>query len=181
MINRKQLKKIPKKSMVIWFVIAIFFAWSTIQVFLPVYRTLEDTQTCILSVENVRLIDTHSVRGSRMRLELVSEGQTYYLWYPKSHYKEYADIIEQELLSGEITSVTAMVSKNVSLRDSIFDNKRIVDLRSETSIYYDIELEKISLYNLRISSLVASLLSLIVLVIDTGYLLMIYGKVSCKK
>lgn len=80
-----------------------------------------------------------------MKLEIVSENQTFYLWYPQNSYIDYKYEVETELLTGKVTSVTAKVIGTQTIRDNLLNRIRVVDLRKDTSVYYDLATEKANL------------------------------------
>ncbi len=97
------------------------------------------------------------------------------LWY------DYEQHIVNDLLSENVTSVKAKVVDDRTIRDRLFDEKCIVDLRSDSAVYYDIETEKTELDEEYISLWVVFFLVFIVLLCDTAITLLVYDVVGLKK
>lgn len=177
-IKWKRIKLIPKRNVVVWLLLFVICMYFTIKLFYPIYHELENLQERQIQIDDVRIIDTRNKIGSRMKLEIVSDDETFYVWYPvtflKSYYKEYSYLLKKDLLSGNVTCVTAKIAKNKSIHDNLFNRNRIVDLRCEDTVYYDIETEKVDLKYDYISLWVVTILSLIVMLVYSGYLIWIY-------
>ncbi len=137
----KQLKHIPKKVVVFWIALGLICLYCTIQLFSPVYRMSDNLQDCEIDIDKVYLLDSHDTKGSRMKLEIFSGNTTYYLWYPQSKYIDFAYDVEHDLLTGNVTLVEAKIANTYSLHDRLLNQKRIVDLRSNSTVYYDLDIE----------------------------------------
>lgn len=124
--------------------LGLFSLLFLIQLVLPPYRSLDDLQEVEIHIGNVSLFDSGDKRGSRMKLTISdSNGDgTYYLWYPQTGYKKFSHAVETELLTGKTTLVTAKIVSSPYLRDKLQSKRRMVDLRSGNSVYYDIETER---------------------------------------
>ena len=177
----KRIKNIPKTILILWIVSVILFLYSIVELVLPKYRTLDNLQEIEIKIDEVYLWDSYNLRGSRMKLVIVSEGVTYYLWYPKSHYQDFSGEIERDLLSGDMSSVTVKVVDSPSLWDRLFNEKRMVDVRSDSATYYDLDTEKIAIEQNRISAWTLFLVMLIWLVIITPILLLAYGVLNFRR
>lgn len=123
--------------LVIFWIFAIILG---IQLFYPADECLEDLNESIVHIDKVSLLDSHNVRGARMKLKIVDRDMTYYLWYPQSAYRLYSQAIHEDLLSGNVDTVVVKSTKP-SLRDTIQNKRRIVDLRTEDAVYYDLQSE----------------------------------------
>ena len=141
MIVPKRIKQIPKIAIVLWIMFAFMFLYCITQLCLSKYQTLDDLQDCEIYIDRVNLRDSHDTKGSRMRLEIVSGKTTYYVWYPQSKYLDYAYNVEKDLLSGNVNLVKVKIANTQSIRDNLFNQKRVVDIRSGDAIYYDLDTE----------------------------------------
>lgn len=149
--------------------------------FVPTHEGYSNWDEREISIDSVRLIDTYNIKGSRMKLEIIADDQKFYLWYPQSCYLKYANAVQSELLSGKITSVTAIISPNQTGWDKLFNQNRIVDLRCEKSVYYDFEAERIRLLETHFSKGVLCA-SVFILSLSLGvYIALVYKVVSFRK
>jgi len=178
-INYRKIKKISKKAISFWIFCGFIFAYFIIQSFLPPYRMLNDLQSIEIHTEEIFIWDSHDIKGTRMKLNIISEGITYYVWYPK--YKDFKNAVENDLLSGNVRTVNALVVKNQSIRDRLLNQKQIVDLRSETNVYYDITMEKNQLKQDYIAGIFCAIFFLVIWLLVTFYILLVYGCFDFKK
>lgn len=144
-IIHKRIKQMPKITVGVWIMLAFMFLYCMTQLYLSMYHTLDNLQDCEIYIDRANLRDSHDTKGSRMKLEIVSEKTTYYVWYPQSKYIDYAHDVENDLLTGNVNSVKVKIVNPQSLRDSLFNQKRVVDIRSSSAIYYDLKTEIISM------------------------------------
>lgn len=135
-----------------WLFLGLISLYLLVQILLPMYHTLEDLQEYKIRFDAIRLVDSHDTKGSRMRLDMIVGDQIFYLWYPEGYvwdpesgYRRYADKLEEDLLSGKVTCVTAKVVTHRTIRDRLAKRWRVVDLRSGDSIYYELSTEKADL------------------------------------
>ncbi len=103
-------------------------------------KCLENLNENTVHIDKVSLLDSHNLRGYRMKLKIVDRDRTYYLWYPQSAYRLYSEAILEDLLSGNVDTIV-IKSVNPSLRDRLRNKRRIVDLRTEDAVYYDLQSE----------------------------------------
>lgn len=144
-VKLERLFNIPLKTLVLWVGLGILALYCTSCLFASPYRKLENLHKLELHIDDAYLIDSHDTKGSRMKLVIISGEKKYYLWYPSSSYAKFASKVETDLIDGTVTSVTALVADDQSIRDTILRQNRIVDLRGETEIYYHIDTERIRL------------------------------------
>ena len=173
-IIQKRIKQMPKITVGIWIMFACIFLYCITQLCLSMYQTLDDLQDCEIYIDRVNLRDSHDTKGSRMKLELVSEKTTYYVWYPQSKYIDYAHEVENDLLSGNINLVKIKIANTQSIRDSLFNQKRVVDIRSGSAIYYDLNTEMISMQHHHRTLLLLSIFVFMFLLCYTIFISLIY-------
>ena len=180
-IDHRKLKRIPKYAFCLWLLLVVScLFW--IQQMYDTHNMLKDSHyECELIIEDVSLCDSYDTKGTRMKLTIFANGITYYIWYPQTEYKQFADGIKNDLLSGDITSVNAIVSNTQTIRDKIFDQRRIIDLRSDSAVYYDFELECDSLQKNFSWSCVLSVFSILILLSYTLCISLLYGVLYYKK
>ena len=154
-INWKRIKKIPKLFIVFWFLLGIFSLVFLGDLPRSPYHSLENLQVKEITVDSARITRTFNM-FSTMRLEIISDGNEYYLYY--DNYRDYADCVESELLSGKVSTVTVKIVAQQSLSDRIRDRIHMVDVRSETTVFFDIENEKEILQEQYIASWIAFLI-----------------------
>ena len=173
-IIQKRLKQMPKITVGIWIMFACIFLYCITQLCLSMYQTLDDLQDCEIYIDLVNLRDSHDSKGSRMKLELVSEKTTYYVWYPQSKYIDYAHNVENDLLTGNVNVVKVKIANTQSIRDSLFNQKRVVDIRSGSAIYYDLNTEMISMQHHHRTLLLLSIFVFMFLLCYTIFISLIY-------
>ena len=179
-ISWKRLKKIPKKTLGVWLIFGLATLFCFIQLFLPVNRTLDNLEERKINVDKIDIWDSRDSKGSRMRLDIVSGNTTYYLWFPQN-YVDYAEKVETELLNGKVTSVTAIVVSDQTLHDRISNRMRVVDLRSDTSIYYDLDTEKVNFQQDYIFLWFLFIFLFLIWLFGTLLIVLIYGVLTYKK
>lgn len=87
----QKIRQIPKRAVAVWIILGLCFIYCLIQIFLPPLRVLDDVHELEFFVDNIYLRDSHDTKGRRMKLELVSDGVTFYLWYPQSSYAKFSN------------------------------------------------------------------------------------------
>lgn len=180
-VDCRKLKRIPKHAFCFWLLLVVScLFW--IQEIYDTHNMLGDSYCEYeLIIEEVSLCDSYSIKGARMKLSIFADGTTYYIWYPQTKYKQFADDINNDLLSGDVTSVNVMVSNTQTIREKMFSQQRIVDLRSTSAVYYDFELERDSLQKSFSWSCVLSVFSILILFLYTLCVSLLYGILSWKK
>lgn len=173
-IMYKRIKKVPPKIICIWILLTFLLIYCIFQLCFPMNQAFEDFQECEITIDHVNLWDSHGTKGSRMKLEIVSEQTTYYVWYPKTKYAKFADAVEKDLLSRNVTMVKVRIAANQSMRDYIFNQKRVVDIRSSSAVYYDPDTEMISIRQQRISLWVLFLIVLVLWLCFAIFVSLIY-------
>ncbi len=139
--NLKKARSIPKKLLALWFLLFFLFSCCVVTLLQPADAWLDSVQTVEAVVDRISLKDSHATKGSRMQLILVSGDQTYYLWYPRDVYAQYADSIHAYSLSQSPSIVTVSYLENSTLWDRLLRQYKIVELRCEHSMLYDLEQE----------------------------------------
>ena len=169
----KQLRGIPKRIIVGWIIWGLLTVYCLVQLVSPAYRALENIQECQISIDTIRVYDSRDANGRRIKLEISSENQRYYLWYPQGSYGKYSTQVK-ELLSGNVTLVNAKFIEKSTIYDLLLDKVRIVDLRTDDTIYYDLDTEKIALQKGYIGLWIVGPLFLTLWILSTIWILLIY-------
>ena len=137
----KRIRCISKKNILFmalfWIVTILVF----IAEIIPVKYRLSNLETRTVHIDRIRMVDTMSRGDYRMKLIIKDGNTTYYLHYPRKTLKKVSQALDDDLFSGKISSVEVTVAKP-SLRNYLDRDRRIVDLRSETNVYYDLEAER---------------------------------------
>ena len=179
-VNPKQIRKIPKYIFVFAVILVFIVIYCIVLLFHPEYQRLNDLQDCEINIDQVNLRDSHDTKGSRMKLEIVSEKTTYYVWYPQSIYLDYASNVETDLLTGNVISVKIKIANKQSIRDYLFNQKRVVDIRSGSAVYYDLDTEMIKMQSHRKSLWILFIFMTIVLLCYTISIPLVYGVIKIK-
>ena len=169
-----KLRSIPKIHMFIWiclFLFVIAFGVNSATLFTPLKRNIEETN---ITISNARLYDSRDIWGSRFKLIIDSQNDSFYLWYPVDVFPRYENCLREKLLTGETTAVYAKVVSNSILWDTLSGQRKIVDLRTDSFVFYDLEDELLRMENGYNVSLWAAVFSLILWLADTVLLLLIY-------
>lgn len=127
----KRIKSIPSGFRIAWLLTAAFCCMLLAQVCNPPARTPGDT------VETVIRVDAAALRPRRfgMSLTLRDGENTYSVSYPM--YKTYADAVEKELLTGEVTTVHARIEPRRTIFMRLSHRYVVVDLRCSDAVFYD--------------------------------------------
>lgn len=180
-IIRKRLKQIPRKAFFIWIMLALIFFCCIIKLCLPVYYTLDNLQDCEINVDKVILRDSFDTKGSRKKLEIVSQNTTFYVWYPQTKYYDFAHNVENDLLTGNVTSLKVKIVKAQSIRDHLFNKKRVVDIRSNSAVYYDLSVETSKIQHQRLFLWILFIFVFIFWLFYTVIIMLIYGAITFKR
>ena len=180
-VNLKKIKRIPKKTIIILCALTLIVVFLVIQLFRPMYHSINNLQEIDITIDKVYIIDTYDNIGSRMKLIIQSQDANYYLWYPSSHYIDFRDNVQNDLLSGNITSVKAIIAEDQSIRDIILNQIRIVHLKSDNAVYYDLDTEKVGLKQNYISLWIAFILVLIIWLGAIVLISLVYGVLTFRK
>lgn len=171
---QKRVKQIPKGLLLTLGALGLVVLCCLVQILFPASARLEDLDVCQIQIDHIRLVDSHNTKGDRLKLELMDGEQTFYLWYSQSSYSRFAGSVEGELLTGAVTAVTAKLASHASLRDVIGNRKRIVDLRSDASVYYDLETEIENIRETSVGTWLLLLLLTLALVCGVLYTMLVY-------
>lgn len=174
-IKYTRIKQLPNTVLWLWILLGLLILCCVVQLFYPPKRTLENLQNYVIKVDKVSLIDTHDTKGSRMRLEIVSEDLIYYVWYPQSTYLAFSQNVEQDLLSGNTSYVEVKCVSKQTLRDKLLGKRRVVDLKNSNRVYYDQEIERVNLQQQYYSILFLTIVIVLIWVAYTILISMIYG------
>lgn len=136
--SRKRIKRIPKNALIAWVVCAVSLLALIIDVVIP-YKSIESLQCKEIPIDDIYLFNSYETKGSRIRLNIVSDGMQYFVWYPQERFDEYSNTIEQDLLSGNVVSVQVRIPEKRNFRDKLLNQYRIFDLRTDSSVYYSVD------------------------------------------
>lgn len=140
--NRHKLKNISKKSYYGWFLLTFLTIGLLLDVFQSPERVMSHIQDEDIQIEKVLLINSQGTKGSRYKLVIHADDQVYVVHYPRSSFHDYRDKIEAELLTGSIEHVHAKIlTRPMNLYELVLGHRQIVDLRSVTTVYYNIDTE----------------------------------------
>ena len=167
-----KLKSVPKVHMFVWICLFLFVFAFLVNLFVPLNENIEDTT---ITISNAKWFDSRDIWGSRFKLIIKSQNDSFYLWYPVDTFPKYEDCLREKLLTGETTEVYAKVVSNSTLWDAISGHRKIVDLRTDSFVFYDLEDELLRTQTGYNVSLWAALFSLVLWLADTVLLLLIYG------
>lgn len=138
-------RKIKNISCKKWFVLLILILslfYLSFQIYSSSKLNLDELETKEIYIDDVVLVDTYNSKSSRMKLKITADNNNYFLWYPQRNFKEYKSLLEKDLLSLRVRKVKVITISSSSLINKIRNQIQIVDLRSENTVYYDIEIEK---------------------------------------
>ena len=121
-------------------ILSLFYL--SFQIYSSSKLNLDELETKEIYIDDVVLVDTYNSKSSRMKLKITADNNNYFLWYPQRYFKEYKSLLEKDLLSLRVRKVKVITISSSSLINKIRNQIQIVDLRSENTVYYDIEIEK---------------------------------------
>jgi hypothetical protein len=175
------MKNIPKKALAFLLFLGVLWMCSIAQLIILSNTQLDDLQKREIKIDKACVDISLNRTGSRFKLSLISGNTTYYVWYPNSQRQKFSDVIERDLLSGKVTSVTVSISEHSTLRDRLTNRQRIVEVKNNDTVYYDLDTERIRLESDRISAWVLFLISFVAWILDTFLLLSIYRVIKTRK
>ena len=167
-------KRVPKGVACTYILLGFFSLYCMLQLFSSPGSSLDNLCELRIHIDNINIMDSHDIKGSRMKLTIMDGDNLLYVWYPQSSYRNYARKIETELLTGETTSVTVKVASNQTIRDKLLHQRRIVDLRNGDSIYYDLDTERSALFKNYITCWILFLSSCALWIFSKKYITKVY-------
>ena len=179
--RKDRLKRVPPKAIIVWIIASVLFIAFLWEICLPVYRELNNQETRDISIENIALRTIRGgVRSTRItRLTITENSTRYYIDYDM--YRNYDDLVEEDLISGKVKTVTVILAGTRSLYDQLFNRYQVVEMKSDNVIYYHRDDFVKRLHNNRISAWTGFALFFLFWVVVTGYILIVYGIVEFKK
>ena len=174
--DRKKLKKISKKELLIWGLLGLLSIFFVAQLFTPAYEKINHTYDCIIEIDEIDIRHSGPPFSTGHELTIVSDDVTYCVRYSSRHYGEFRQRIDKDLLLGEVALVEAKVSERyATIWDRLQNKKSIVDLKTGSTEYYSIETEREHLRWNRIGTWVVTFLALLCWGVDSLYLAFVHG------
>ncbi len=147
----KNLKRIPVKKYLTFFGVFIFWILMMIMfvqyIFIPIDNTNKGYWVDIKHIS----IDSSLGKNGGTTLELTSsDGVKYYchysvLFYPGTGFRHYRDKIESDLESGKVKRVIIKESNNQTWQGVKNYGIRIAEMKTETEIYYDSVIDRVTI------------------------------------
>lgn len=176
-IKWKRVKVIPRVYTVTLVILFLSFTYCAVNALIPSSSWMKHTESKTIAISNVSLYDSRNL-GTRFKLTIRSQDGVFYLWYPDKIYRQHEDNIQNDLINGSTSHVTVTYLSNSSLRNLITGHCKIVDLRSDNTVFYDLK-DEISRENLaHIYYILLSVILLIAWLLDSFFVLLIYDGIS---
>lgn len=176
-IKWKQFRRVPKKNYILFATALIVCIYSFVQICLPMYRSLDQLEEREIKIDSVYLEDGH--RNTFPRLWISSGEEKYYVSYPQ--YRAYRELVEADLFSGRVTTVSVRVSYKQTLHDRLHQWLRTVEIRQGETVYFGLEDEKDNLRLEYYGSWLLFVLVFLFLLVFTVFEICIYGLVRIHK
>lgn len=144
--SSKRLKTVPLKDLLFMAIMLIAGILFVISSFLTQYETVENTSHIVGKVTNPRLIDTYSLRGSRVLLLFELNGKEHCIWYPNDGSRAYEQIKEFDFENTDAVA-EVLISRQYG--------KRVVHFQCGESIFYSIDTENERIQLNKIGALLA--------------------------
>lgn len=179
-IRWKRLKAIPRFQFFISVILFLSFIYCTVNALIPSSSWMKHTESKTIAISNVSLYDSRNL-GTRFKLTIRSQDGVFYLWYPCKIYRQHEDDIQNDLMNGSTSYVTVTYLSNSSLCDLITGHCKIVDLRSDNTVFYDLK-DEISRENrAHIYYVILSVILIVVCLLNSFFVLLIYNCISFRK
>ena len=178
--SRKHINRISKITLIAWIVCAVGLFTLIIDVVTP-YKSIESLQCKEIQIDEIYLFNSYDTKGSRIKLNIVSDGMQYFVWYPQERFAEYSNTIEQDLLSGNVVSVQVMIPGKHNFRDKLLNQYRIFDLRTDSSVYYTVDDEIDRIYRVQTWYWVICATGILLWCTGTIIILLIYKVITIHK
>lgn len=166
-ISTKHLKRIPKRYAFGIIVLLIFVFTGFKQAFFAQYESKENTTVLVAPISQISVHKPYSKWRSVTTLRFWANGQEYYIFYHDYSYVQYSAQIEQ-LTSERDVPVTMRVSDRKTLWDILFSRQRIVDMRWNDIVLYDMEIENTAI---RTQKITGGIVGVLFLLVSIGYCL----------
>ena len=174
----KRLKVVPNVLVALWVALFASFMFCTVKAAISAPLWLNNTKNETITVIDASLFDSRDIRGSRFKLTIKSNDNTFYLWYPVDSFSRHKDTIEKNLLTGSVTQVSVIYLSNSSIQDMVTGHCKIVDLRSDDIVFYHLDEEISRCRHSKSTYLVLSVVLLLVLIFESVMVVVILGIVS---
>ena len=180
-ISVRRIKRPPLKKIFFWMMQLLVVLYCLIGICRPVYRSLDNLHEKSIIIDQIYLKDSYDTKSSRMKLEIISGGISYYVWYPQDEYRNFSYDIKNDLLSGRVSAVKVKVISKQSVRDYLLNQKRIVQIWSRSKVYYDLKTAMIALRNDRMGLWVLFIFSFLFWLCYTLFYLVVNNILIIKK
>ncbi len=137
----KNLKRISKRDIAFWLFLTSLMIFIFIQAFfIPKYHVLDPIHEKSVVIDRIEIDRFHK------RVILYADEQSYYMSY-SSHYetksirKLRADLESGKLSVGDTADIKFISADDIAF-NFILNKKRIVDFRTESEIYYTLDIQK---------------------------------------
>ena len=148
--NLKNIKTIPKRDIAFMAMFCILALICLVEICLPVYRVIDNAREYDIHIDKA-YVRYRSKRGAK-ELVIVSDGQKYFLRYPRGEYRECAGLLRDNLLSGKIQEVTVKAADDSDLFGRIAGNRIVVKMERDSTVYYDTDTARQYMRQIRVSA-----------------------------
>lgn len=176
----KNLKRISKRDIAFWLFLTSLMIFIFIQAFfIPKYHVLDPIYEKSIIIEQIKIDRFHK------RAILYADGQSYYMSYSSHHEKNSIQKFRADLESGKLSVGDTADIKFISADDIAFNfilnKKRIVDFRTDSEIYYTLDIQKKVLAESKIVMMIVFFLFLMVWLFFTFLIIFSYEIVKTQK
>lgn len=177
----KNIKKISGRELIGWSLLTLLLAVMFMEAFvIPTHRVLDHIYEKQVVIEKIEIN-----RSPWERMTLYADGQTYYM-NRSDRAKPSIRQIRKDLKSGVLAVGDTVTIQFISADDILFNfilqKKRIVDLRTEDTVYYDLDTEKKILTEEKVTVIVFFFLLLLVWTVYTViFILLTYDIVGRRR
>ena len=170
-----KFKSVPKRIIILWSILFASFAFCTIKLAIPSSFWLDQLEERKITITDISVIDSRDIRGSRFQLSIKSNDDAFYLWYPAKSFSKYEHAVKKNLLTGLTSQVSVTYLSRSTIQDVVTGQYRIVDLRDDYNVFYDLNEEILRCQGAKNTYLIASILLFLLWIFETVLIFIMYG------
>lgn len=180
--HKKRLKTFSRRGVIAWILFTIFTVLFVVELFNTPERILARAKEQTIEIEEIQ----HRRSGYRVGrfstdwLRIESDDVRYHADYRRLHYDDYRVAIEEDLLSGNVKTLTVLAASGTGL-DKLRNIYSVLSMENDDTVYYPLEIGMKSLRADYIGVVMGAVCCIPTWLILTSLAVMSHGVISFKR